>query len=145
MGGALLLERFWWASSLTCCSVRLRAGMESVTAPWRRKSNGKRKSNKSELLSVFCDVTSGGVFAGGVVSEALEEALDGEGLTDSFESLAASLAALPFTCKHKHPMRVTEEPAELSSGTFSNLFEHSCSTKSYHKEAALDLRFFPSY
>lgn len=46
--------------------------------------------------------TSGGVFVGGVVSEALDEALDGEGLTDSFESLSASLAPLLFTWEHKY-------------------------------------------
>lgn len=34
----------------------------------------------------------------GVVSDVLEEALDGEGLTDSFDSLCVSLAPLPFTC-----------------------------------------------
>lgn len=45
--------------------------------------------------------TSGGVFVGGVTSEALDEALDGEGLTDSLESLSASFAPLPFTWKHK--------------------------------------------
>lgn len=53
------------------------------------------------LCVVLCGVTSGGVFAGGVVSEALDEALDGEGLTDTFESLVASFATLPFTCKRK--------------------------------------------
>ncbi len=46
--------------------------------------------------------TSGGVLVGGVVSEALDEALDGEGLIDSLESLSASLAPLPFTWEHKH-------------------------------------------
>ena len=46
--------------------------------------------------------TSGVVLAGGVVSEVLEEVLDGEGLTDIFESLCASLAPLPFTWGHKH-------------------------------------------
>lgn len=45
--------------------------------------------------------TSGGVFVGGVTSEALDEAFDGEGLTDSFESLSASLAPLPFTWEHR--------------------------------------------
>lgn len=49
----------------------------------------------------FLRRTSGGVFVGGVVSEALEEALEGDGLIDSFESLSASLAPLPFTWKHK--------------------------------------------
>lgn len=33
MGGALLLERFWCASSLTCCSDRFSAGMLSVIRP----------------------------------------------------------------------------------------------------------------
>lgn len=33
MGGALLLERFWCASSLTCCRDRLSAGMLSVIRP----------------------------------------------------------------------------------------------------------------
>lgn len=33
MGGALLLERFWCASSLTCCSDRLSAGMLSMIRP----------------------------------------------------------------------------------------------------------------
>lgn len=46
--------------------------------------------------------TSGGVFAGGVPSEVLEEALEGEGLTDSFEFLSASVAPRPFTWGHKH-------------------------------------------
>lgn len=44
----------------------------------------------------FLWCTSGGVFVGGVVKEALDEALDGEGLTDTFESLS-SFAPLPFT------------------------------------------------
>lgn len=46
--------------------------------------------------------TSGGVFVGGVTSEALDEAFDGEGLTDTLESLSASLVPLPFTWEHKH-------------------------------------------
>lgn len=44
--------------------------------------------------------TSGGVFAGGVPSEVLDEALDGEGLTDSFEVLSGSVAPLQFTWEH---------------------------------------------
>lgn len=39
---------------------------------------------------------------GGVTSEALDEAFDGEGLTDTLESLSASLVPLPFTWEHKH-------------------------------------------
>ena len=111
MGGALLLERFWWARSLTCCRVRLRAGMVFVITSWR-------KTEKMQIIfqdtcatvrhfyrflsckDLWC--TSGGVSVGGVVSEVLEEVLDGEGLTDSFESLSASLAPLPFTWQHKY-------------------------------------------
>lgn len=37
MGGALLLERFWCASSLTCCSDKLSAGMLSVIRPWAER------------------------------------------------------------------------------------------------------------
>lgn len=51
---------------------------------------------------VFPVCTSGGVFVGGVTSEALDEAFDGEGLTDTLESLSASLVPLPFTWEHKH-------------------------------------------
>lgn len=45
--------------------------------------------------------TSGGVFAVGVVRDVLDEALEGEGLIDSFESLSAFLVALPFTCREE--------------------------------------------
>lgn len=41
--------------------------------------------------------TSGGVFAVGVVRDVLDEALEGEGLIDNFESLSALLVTLPFT------------------------------------------------
>lgn len=51
----------------------------------------------------FLRGTSGGVFVDGVTREVLDEALDGDGLTDSFESLSASLAPFPFTWGHKHP------------------------------------------
>lgn len=37
MGGALLLERFWCASSLTCCRDMLSAGIVSVIKPWEKK------------------------------------------------------------------------------------------------------------
>ncbi len=30
MGGALLLERFWWARSFTCCKDKLSSGMASM-------------------------------------------------------------------------------------------------------------------
>lgn len=73
------------------------------------------KKNTSEMIKVTifmivrltfmgCSLgrTSGGVFAGGVPSEVLDEALDGEGLTDSFEFLSASVAPLPFTWEHNH-------------------------------------------
>lgn len=45
--------------------------------------------------------TSGGVLAGGDPSEVLDEALDGEGLTDSFEFLSGSVAPLPLTWEHR--------------------------------------------
>ena len=48
----------------------------------------------------FMGCTSGGVLAGGVVREVLEEALDGEGLMDTLESLSAPLGRLPFTWGH---------------------------------------------
>lgn len=38
----------------------------------------------------------------GVAREVLDEALEGEGLTDTFESLSASLSPLPFTWEHNH-------------------------------------------
>lgn len=41
--------------------------------------------------------------AGGVPREVLDEALDGEGLTDSFEFLSGSVAPLPFTWEHRQP------------------------------------------
>ena len=43
IGGALLLERFWWASSLTCCRDRLSAGMASEIKPWAIKNGEKQK------------------------------------------------------------------------------------------------------
>lgn len=46
--------------------------------------------------------TSGGVLAGGVTREALDEALEGDGLTDSLESVSASRAPLPFIWTHTH-------------------------------------------
>lgn len=70
---------------------------------------GKKNSKKNFLKVIFLPAdtatvmycTSGGVFVVGVVREVLEEALDGEGLTDSLESLSASLACLPFTCREQ--------------------------------------------
>lgn len=59
--------------------------------------------------------TSGGVFVGGVVSEALDEALDGDGLTDSLESLSASTTR-PLTCStHTHQHLVTIIAADTDS------------------------------
>lgn len=143
MGGALLLERFWWASSLTCCSVRFRAGMVSVIAPCWKKSKRVKKTSETltrvsaALCVVLCGVTSGGVFAGGVVSEALDEALDGEGLTDTFESLVASFAMLPFTCKHKRQwaslMKICKIP------TFS---QHSCQYQTSPQGGSIGLVIF---
>lgn len=40
--------------------------------------------------------TSGGVLVGGVTREALDEALEGDGLMDTLESLSASVDPFPF-------------------------------------------------
>lgn len=109
IGGALLLERFWCASSFTCCRDRLSAGMASAMKPWmKKKSNAYivsfkgRNPQRMSRRGTFPEVTSGGVSVGWAMSEVLDEVLDGEGLTDSLESLAASLAPRPFTWEHKH-------------------------------------------
>lgn len=73
--------------------------------------------------------TSGGVLAGGVPSEVLDEALDGEGLTDSFEFLSGSVAPLPFTWEHTQPPfngivngKYQESPHGGSRGIYFKLF-----------------------
>lgn len=62
--------------------------------------------------------TSGGVLAGGLPSEVLDEALDGEGLTDSLELLSGSVAPLPFTWEHRQPSfeRQLEVPGIATGG-----------------------------
>lgn len=107
MGGALLLERFWCASSLTCCRDMLSAGMVSAIKPCggKKKTSEMMKESLCAILGLpryWHGRTSGGVFAGGVPSEVLDEALDGEGLTDSFEFLSGSVALLLFTWEHNH-------------------------------------------
>lgn len=52
MGGALLLERFWWASSLTCCRDRLSAGMAFAITPWIM-TNREVSWRKCYFLNVF--------------------------------------------------------------------------------------------
>lgn len=53
MGGALLLERFWWASSLTCCRDRLSAGMASATKPWMMEKKIRRYRTKMLHIIFF--------------------------------------------------------------------------------------------
>lgn len=52
MGGALLLERFWCAISLTCCRDMLSAGMVSVTKPWKKKKKKTLKMIKDNLYMI---------------------------------------------------------------------------------------------
>lgn len=73
-----------------------------------KKNTHKHQETLGAMVTPICSCkhslgrTSGGVFAGGVPSEVLDEALEGEGLTDSFEFLSASVAPRPFTWGHKH-------------------------------------------
>lgn len=92
--------------------------MASVLKPWRKedirddKRNTLYDGNTDMFLGCSLGRTSGGVFAGGVPSEVLDEALDGEGLTDSFEFLSASVAPLPFIWEHNRSSLNTAVNAE---------------------------------
>lgn len=88
----------------------------------QRKCNTHQQKHVELCLIIFSMMrvcfqqrTSGGVFVVGVVSDALDEALEGEGLTESFESLSASVFALPFTCENGHYNRQTDTSLQKPS------------------------------
>lgn len=91
---------------------------DGVSSQTLKKKIGDDKRNalyncKTDMfLGCSLGRTSGGVFASGVPSEVLDEALDGEGLTDSFEFLSGSVAPLPFTWEHNHSSFNTTVNAE---------------------------------
>lgn len=112
--------RFSWSSpleGLSCWSAScgralwLAAGRGSERG-WRRWWDPGKQMRKGEKIRPFgrervepvkaCR-TSRGVLVVGVVSEALEEALEGDGLIDTLEFLSPLPASLlPFTCRGKH-------------------------------------------